>query len=93
MSRRPVIRLGDRTSGGGRVVQVRAQTFQVEGRPVATVGDVCTCSLPGHPSAPTIVEGDATQRIQGRPIALDGARLSCGCRVLASAERFAHKDL
>ena len=84
MTLRPLLRLGDPTTGGGRLVQVAAARFQVEGRPVATRGDLATCALPGHPPLSPLVDGDPACCVHGRPVARDGARLACGCQVHAT---------
>jgi len=46
-----VIRLGDATSHGGKVISASAAHFKVHGIPVACVGDTCSCPLPGIPVA------------------------------------------
>lgn len=45
---RNVIRLGDSTSHGGKVVSCRATHFTVNGIPLACVGDACSCPVHGH---------------------------------------------
>lgn len=45
---RNVIRLGDETSHGGKVISSRANHFKVGGIPVACVGDQCSCPMAGH---------------------------------------------
>lgn len=82
MSGKRVIRLGDSTSHGGVVVSA-SDSFQMFGKPVARMGDRCTCPLPGHGDC-VIVEGDPLWRIHGRPVALDGHKLSCGGVVISS---------
>jgi uncharacterized Zn-binding protein involved in type VI secretion len=52
-----VIRLGDPTSHGGKVVSVSAQHITVDGIPVARVGDACSCPITGHDNC-KIAEGD-----------------------------------
>jgi hypothetical protein len=42
-----VIRLGDPTSHGGRVLTA-AFHYTAFGKPVARVGDTCVCPMPGH---------------------------------------------
>ena len=44
---RLVIRLGDPTSHGGKVASA-AGNFNIMGKNVARLGDVCTCPIPGH---------------------------------------------
>jgi uncharacterized Zn-binding protein involved in type VI secretion len=83
---RKIIRLGDRTTHGGQVVSCEADHFKVHGRPVACVGDKCSCPVPGH-GVCTIIEGDARHRIDGRPVAYEGHKTSCGAALLASDPR------
>lgn len=84
---RNVIRLGDSTSHGGKVIATAASHFKVGGVPVACVGDPCMCSVRGHTDC-RIATGSAQHRIQGRPIAFDGDTTTCGARLMASAGNF-----
>lgn len=76
MNGKRVIRLGDPTSHGGVVVSAESN-FIMFGKPVALVGDVCTCPIKGHDHC-VIMEGDPLWTFNGRGVALDGALLSCG---------------
>jgi len=87
---RNVIRLGDATSHGGRVIAVGAMHYTVDGIPVARVGDRCVCPLKGHDSC-TIIEGDPSVTVDGVPIAFDGHKTSCGAALLASTGRFGRR--
>lgn len=82
-----VIRLGDPTSHGGQVTTVGAQQFIVGGKPVARVGDTCSCPLPGH-EACTIVEGDPEHLIDGIAVAYQGHKTSCGAELVSTIENF-----
>lgn len=62
---------------------VRAATSDVLGRPLARVGDLCSCPLPGHGSC-SIVEGDPHWTIDGVPVALEGHHTACGATLIAS---------
>ena len=84
---RKVIRLGDMTSHGGKVVSARAAHFRVNGIPVACVGDICSCPVPGHNGC-TIATGSAHHRINGVPVAFDGDVTNCGARLRSSSEGF-----
>lgn len=84
---RKVIRLGDGTTHGGKVISVRASHFLVAGTPVACVGDVCSCPIPGHNGC-TIVSGSTRHRIRGVAIAFEGDRTSCGAQLISSAPAF-----
>lgn len=74
----------DTTTSGGRVVTFTPFT-DVDGKGVARFGDKATC--PTHKGTFPIVGGcDPTTIIDGQPVALHGATLSCGCQVLATAQ-------
>ncbi|WP_460904384.1 PAAR domain-containing protein [Paraburkholderia jirisanensis] len=79
---RGVIRVGDATSHGGRVITGRDQST-VLGRAVACVGDKCTCSQSGHKDC-VIIEGDENVQIDGRAVAFDGHKTSCGATLISS---------
>lgn len=84
---RNVIRLGDSTSHGGKVVSARASNFKVGGVPVACVGDSCSCPIPGHNGC-TIASGSSRHRIGGRSIAFEDDVTSCGAKLIASLRNF-----
>ncbi|WP_296941979.1 PAAR domain-containing protein [uncultured Massilia sp.] len=82
-----VIRLGDATSHGGKVIGADATHFKVHGIPVACVGDACSCPMPGHAGC-TIATGSAHHLIGGKSIAFDGDSLSCGAKLISSFPHF-----
>lgn len=82
-----IIRLGDATSHGGKVIDVRARHFKVGQIPVACVGDLCSCPVQGH-SACTIITGSQHHRIDGIPVAYDGDMTSCGAELRSSVTNF-----
>ena len=82
-----VIRLGDPTSHGGKVVKVSATHFTVDGIPVACVGDACSCPIKGHDNC-TIAEGDPHHVINGIAVAYEGNKTSCGASLISSTESF-----
>jgi uncharacterized Zn-binding protein involved in type VI secretion len=84
---RKVIRLGDKTSHGGKVLATRATNFRVGGIPVACVGDPCSCPLPGHTGC-KIATGSPHHRIGGVSIAFDGDITTCGATLNSSATNF-----
>jgi uncharacterized Zn-binding protein involved in type VI secretion len=84
---RNVIRLGDPTSHGGKVVSVRATHFTVDGKPVACVGDICSCPVKGHDNC-TIAEGDPDHVIDGAAVAYDGHKTTCGAALVATTENY-----
>lgn len=77
-----VIRLGDPTSHGGKVVSATAN-LDIMGKDVARLGDKCTCPRPGHNNC-TIVEGDPNWTIDGVPVALEGHKTSCGATLIST---------
>lgn len=77
---RPFIVLGDKLSHGGSVVAVSSQT-DIDGKPVARVGDQTQCALHG---SGTIVAGDASILVDGKPVARHGDAASCGATLVAS---------
>jgi uncharacterized Zn-binding protein involved in type VI secretion len=76
------IRLGDPTSHGGQVVSAAASTI-LFGKPVACVGDQVSCPQDGHGRC-VIVEGDESWKIDGKAVALDGHKTSCGAVLIAT---------
>lgn len=84
----PIVRLGDATSHGGKVVTASA-THLIRGIGIARVGDMITCPIPGH-GVNTIVEGSATYLIGGRMVALHGHRCACSCTLISSLETATH---
>lgn len=84
---RNVIRLGDGTSHGGKVVSSSATRFKVLGVPVACVGDACSCPIPGHSDC-TITTGSPHHLINGKQVAFDGDSLSCGAKLISCFKHF-----
>jgi uncharacterized Zn-binding protein involved in type VI secretion len=84
---RKVIRLGDPTSHGGKVISTRVTNFKVGGIPVACVGDSCSCPVPGH-SGCTIASGSSRHRIKGVLIAFEDDVTSCGAKLKSSLQNF-----
>lgn len=77
-----VIRLGDPTSHGGKVVSATSR-LNIMGIDVARLGDVCTCPRKGHSNC-VIVEGDPNWTIDGVPVALEGHKTSCGATLIST---------
>ncbi len=71
---------GDPLSSGGKVTQ--GSGTMVNGLKIALLGDPVSCPIPLHGSG-TIVEGDPNVLICGKPVALEGHKVSCGCTLLA----------
>ncbi|PHV24928.1 hypothetical protein CSQ93_26620 [Janthinobacterium sp. BJB426] len=80
----PVIRLGDKTSHGGTVLEASAVSDS-GGIGMARVGDKVACPLPGHGVCP-IVSGDPGFIVDGKPVARHGDKTSCGALLIASQQ-------
>jgi uncharacterized Zn-binding protein involved in type VI secretion len=80
---KPLIRLGDKISHGGSVIEA-SQHSDIDGVGIARMGDKVICST--HGSA-TIISGDATLIIDGKPAARDGDKTSCGAVLIAGQQR------
>lgn len=80
-----VVRVGDPTSHGGKVISSSAPHFTVDGKAVACIGDKCTCPVIGHGGVCTIIEGDSKHTIDGRPVAYEGHKTSCGATLQATS--------
>ncbi|MES2163132.1 MAG: PAAR domain-containing protein [Pseudomonadota bacterium] len=85
-----VIRLGDTTSHGGQVAESGAPHINVSGKPVALVGDKCTCPIYGHQNC-TIVSGNAKHTVNGKAVAYDGDKTSCGATLISTIGTFSSK--
>lgn len=79
-----IIRLGDGTSHGGKVTSASGR-MKVDGKEVALLGDACSCPIPGHGS-PTIVEGDPDFTLDGKPVAHEGHKISCGATLIPTTQ-------
>lgn len=82
-----VIRLGDPTSHGGKVISSSASYFQVDGVAIALVGDQCTCPIPGHQTC-LIATGNANHIVNGKPVAYHGDKTSCGADLISTIKTF-----
>jgi uncharacterized Zn-binding protein involved in type VI secretion len=87
---RKIIRLGDSTSHGGKVVSASSH-MTVGGIPVARLGDKCTCPKRGHNNC-VIVEGDTNWTIDDIPVALEGHKISCGAVLISSSPNNGRED-
>lgn len=84
---RNVIRQGDATTHGGKVINTKATHFKVGGIPVACVGDLCVCPMTGHSNC-RIVSGSERHRINGMQLAFEGDKTSCGAKLISSLTNF-----
>lgn len=78
----PLIRLGDKTSHGGTVIEASFHS-DVAGVGIARLGDKTVC--PTHGSAP-IISGDSTLIVDGKPAARNGDKTACGATLIAGQQ-------
>jgi uncharacterized Zn-binding protein involved in type VI secretion len=78
----PLIRLGDKTSHGGTVIEA-SQHSDIGGTPVARMGDKTSCPI--HGTNP-IAGGDANLIIDGKPAARHGDKTACGAVLIAGQQ-------
>lgn len=78
----PIIRMGDPTSHGGKVVTA-SNTHSIGGVGIARMGDMVVCPMVGHGVNP-IIEGSPTYLIGGRMVALQGHCSACGCTLIST---------
>ena len=81
MRQRPVVRIGDKTSHDGTVIEGHEHLI-VHGKPVAGVGHRVSC--PRCSGNPVIAEGTLLVTMMGKPIAVDGMKTSCGATLISS---------
>lgn len=79
----PQARLGDASSHGGRIV-TSAVRAMVNGIPVARMGDLHVCPIPGH-GVTSIVTGSAATLVEGRPCARLGDLCGCGAVIVGGS--------
>lgn len=79
-----IIRLGDSTTHGGKVLGSFGNT-NVNGKPIAGVGHMVSCPL--CKGVFPIVEGSATYNVDGTPVALDGHKTACGAALISSGPK------
>lgn len=79
---RAVIRLGDTTDHGGKVL-TGEERMMIMGRPAARVGDMVICPKCDNKAYP-IIEGNEKMHTFGRQVAFDGHRTACGARLISS---------
>lgn len=78
----PFIRLGDKTSHGGAVLEA-SQHNDSGGIGIARMGDKVSCPKHGNNA---IASGDATTIVDGKPVARDGDKTACGAVLVASQQ-------
>ena len=81
---KPLIRVGDPTSHGG-TVQAGSDTFVVDGRGVARIGDKVSCPIHGDT---VINSGSDTYVTDGKQTARDGDTTACGATLSATQANY-----
>lgn len=76
-----IIVQGDPTTGGGEVLV--GSGYMIDGETIAVLGDPVSCKNPFH-VAGNIVEGDENLLANGKPVALHGHKVSCGCTLIST---------
>ena len=76
-------RLGDKSSHGGVIITGALRT-NVNGLPVARMGDLHSCPTPGHGVTP-IITGSLTTITEGQPAARVGDMTGCGAVIVAGS--------
>ena len=80
---RPQARLGDVSSHGGRIISGSLSTV-VNGRPVARMGDLHVCPIPGH-GVTSIIGGSMNTTTDGKPNARFGDMVGCGAVIIGGS--------
>ncbi|MES3023918.1 MAG: PAAR domain-containing protein [Pseudomonadota bacterium] len=78
----PVIRLGDKTSHGGAVLEASPHSDS-GGIGIARLGDKASCPIHG---STTIASGDMTMLVDGKPVERNGDTTACGAQLIASQQ-------
>lgn len=76
-----VIRLGDTTSHGGKVISA-SKDFKVLGKSVATNGDMTFC--PQCKGSFPIQTTSSDRYHHGKTVAYDGDKAACGAKLISS---------
>lgn len=82
MPQNTIIRVGDRTSHGGTVLEGHPLVTLL-GKAVAGVGHRVSCPQCG--GEPVIAEGSASVTMLGVSVAIEGMQTSCGATLIGSA--------
>ncbi|MFM0139543.1 PAAR domain-containing protein [Caballeronia grimmiae] len=83
----PIIRVGDRTDHGGKVI-TGSSTHMISGRSVARLNDLVDCPQTYPDGRPhginKIIEAHPTFMVGGQRVALHGHHSECGCALIGS---------
>lgn len=81
--------VGDTTTSGGRVLTGSPFT-DIDDKAIARIGDQVLCPL--HKGTFPIVDGDMATVIDGKPVALHGSSIACGCTLLSLQQNHVFVD-
>jgi len=83
-----IITVGDKTDHGGKVISGSAN-HDIRGKAIARLGDKVDCPLlypGGKPHGINkIITSHNTLTVDGVPVAVDGCKTECGCKLIGSA--------
>lgn len=82
-----VIRVGDETSHGGKVLSSSVGHIVIGGKAVVVVGDKCMCPIKGHENC-SVASGSAKHTVNGKAVAYEGDKTSCGAMLISSTSKF-----
>jgi uncharacterized Zn-binding protein involved in type VI secretion len=82
-----IITVGDKTDHGGTVIK-GSPHHDIHGRAIARLGDEVSCPLfypGGKPHGVNkIISAHSTFTVNGVPVAVDGCKTECGCKLIGS---------
>ena len=78
-----VARIGDTGAHGGVIITGASKTT-ANGIPVARVGDLYDCPIPGHGINPIVTGADGTS-VEGSTIAYVGSKTACGDTIVTGS--------
>lgn len=78
---RGVIRIGDQTSHGGKVISASSD-FKALGKPIALEGDKATC--PRCKGVFALQPSSSDRKHHGKMVAYDGDKVACGAKLISS---------
>ena len=86
MGEKKIIVLGDTTSHGGTVISASGAggRMDIDGIPVACVGDMVACPIKGHGTNPIVQGASGPDAIlDGKPVAREGDKTACGASLIS----------
>lgn len=81
----PVSRIGDTSDHGGSII-TGSTSFEIDGIPVARIGDIFDC--PQHGKNPIVTSMVAHTQDGGKPLAHLGSKTQCGATIVTGCTSF-----